>query len=521
MEYRQIQSLLSPGAYPEETVNVELRQTHVSWLMLTERYVYKIKKPVDFGFLNFTTIDRRRFYCHEEVRLNSRLSPEIYLGVVEIRETPDGASFVGSGQVIDHAVKMVRLPSERMLDRLLASRELDRNDLQRIAKKVASFHLNAERSADIDRFGSLESICRNWEENLEQSARMPDRILPADDRMLIQGWVLEFMSANEPLFGERVRKGHICDGDGDLHLQNICLGENVWIFDCIEFNNRFRYGDTAADIAFLLMDLDFHDRPDLGTAFLDEYCRGTGDEECRQLIDFYKVYRAFIRGKVAGLQLGDVAIQGADREAAEQSAKGYFRLARGYILRRQLPPTLILVGGLMGSGKSTLACLTARELGLPQFSSDMLRKELLLGLEQSRSAAPYAEGIYTPEADALTYAELLTRAMRHLADGKSVVVDATFRRSADRHRFRSAAEEAGAAFCLAMTECPAELIRRRLSEREGRTGEISDGRLEIFDQHLAGFEQPVPEDEPCITVTTAGDVWASVDELLRGLGVLP
>jgi len=279
MEQRFLRSLLLPSAYPEQTGAVELVQTHVSYIFLTDRFAYKVKKPVDLGFLNFSTLDRRRFYCNEEVRLNSRLCPHIYLGVVEIREAGGGASFAGTGRIIDYAVKMKRLPADRMLDRLVAAGKISENEIRVIARVIGEFHLRAERGSEINGYGSIETIRANWEENFRQTRRFEGDTLSRRDQRLMEEWVDRFIGDNAEIFARRVAGGFIRDCDGDLHMGNTCLDTDggICIFDCIEFTPRFRCGDTAADIAFLLMDFDVNRRPDLCGPFLDEYIRTTGD----------------------------------------------------------------------------------------------------------------------------------------------------------------------------------------------------------------------------------------------------
>lgn len=519
MEMREIESLLRPEAYPDAVSAVSLKQTHISYLLMTDDFVYKIKKPVDLGFLDFTTIDRRRFYCHEEVRLNSRLSPDIYLGVVEIRKGADGFSLTGDGPVADYAVKMVRMPEERMLHRLLAAGMVAEEDIRLVARKVGAFHLSADRGPELARYGSKESISLIWEENLSFAAGFAGETISAADLGLIRRWVESFLVEHAAMFVARAAEGFIRDCDGDLHLENICIGDKVWIFDCIEFSNRFRYIDTAADIAFLVMDLEFHDRPDLARAFLDEYCSLTNDYGCLPLVDFYKVYRAFVRGKVASIKLRDLSVSGAEREEARNRGIEYFRFSRGYILRQRLVPTMILVGGLMGSGKSTVSHLLGRELGVRVFSSDRVRKELYRVAIGTPGRDDYGAGLYSREADRATYDELLARALDQLRKGESVIVDATFCRAFDRELFREAANDAGVRFMLAMTDCPDEEIRRRLALREGANGVVSDGRLEVYGPHRDAFEHPLPA-ESFVAVSTNGKLWAGVDAVIDALGVV-
>lgn len=519
MEMREIESLLQPGAYPDVTSTVVLKQTHVSYLLMTDKYVYKVKKPVDLGFLDFTTIDRRRFYCNEEVRLNRRLSPEIYLGVVEIRKGAEGFTFVGEGPIADYAVKMVRMPEERMLHRLLAAGTVTGEDIKALAGKVAQFHLSADCGPELAQYGSIESISGIWEENFSHAACFVGETIAASDLDFMRGWVASFLREHSGLFQHRAAEGFIRNCDGDLHLENICLGENIWIFDCIEFNDRFRYIDTAADIAFLVMDLEFHCRPDLAAAFLDEYCSLTGDRGCLPLVDFYKVYRAFVRGKVASIKLRDPVVAGPEREDARRRGVEYFRMCRGYLLRKLLEPTMILVGGVMGSGKSTVSRLLARELGVQVFSSDRVRKELFRVDAAASGSDAYGAGLYTPEADRATYDELLERALILLRRGESAVIDATFCRVGDRKRFREAAEAVGVRYLLAMTSCPDGEIRRRLSARELVPGGESDGRLAVYEPHLAAFEYP-RNGETFIETNTGNTLWEGVDTLLMALGVV-
>lgn len=517
MEQRLLKSLLSTSAYQEPTSSVHLLQTHVSYLFITDHYVYKIKKPVDFGFLNFTTLDRRRFYCNEEVRLNSRLCPDIYLGVVEVREEAGVALFAGNGKIIDYAVKMKRLPAERMLDRLLADGAVTDADMRRVARTIAEFHLGAERGGEIDSYGSLESIRRNWEENFQQVADFINVTLTGRDLQIIREWFEGFMAGNGELFAERVAHGFIRDCDGDLHLENISLAEQVCIFDCIEFNYRFRYSDTAADIAFLLMDLDYHDQSHFAELFLNEYVAVTGDREIVRLLDFYKVYRAFVRGKVASFRLNDPAIPEPERQTARETASRYFRLARGYVLRRRLSPALFITCGLMGSGKSTVAAALARDLGLASTSSDAIRKELTSTPPRLHHRAGYGEGIYTPAITAATYQAMLTRAEAALRSGQGMIVDASFRSKGDRAMFHNLAGRIGVPFCIIHTSCPERTVRQRLDDRVLRPQEVSDGRWELFHRQKEGFEPPDAEEGRVIFVDTSRPIADTIDDILKGM----
>jgi len=492
----------------------------VSFIFITDNFAYKIKKPVDFGFLNFTTLDRRRFYCNEEVRLNRRLCPGIYLGVVEVRESLTAASFDGEGKVIDYAVKMKRLPDERMLDRLLQRQEVTDGDIRRIARAVANFHLDAERSELIDSFGSRESIGRNWEENFQQIAEFSPLIIAKRDLQLIRDWVDNFLTDKCELFAERISGGFIRDCDGDIHTGNICLTDNVCIFDCIEFNSRFRYSDAAADIAFLLMDFDLHGCPDFSDIFLDEYIAVTGDRQIDQVLDFYKVYRAVVRGKVESFRLHDADVPRKAKEEARERAISYFQLARGYIIRRRLPPTMIITCGLIGSGKSTIARKLSLQLGIEKLSSDHVRKELAGVPTYSHAAAEYGTGMYRPEMNEATYDELLTRAERVLASGCSVIIDASFRTRRDRDRFRALARRFSVPFYIIMTSSPEPEIRKRLSERLTSPAEASDGRWELFGKQKEEFEPVGADESEQICLDTSIPLPDTIDRILDKLGIL-
>jgi len=514
-----IKSLLKPAAYPEPTAEVRLIETHVSFIFLTDSFVYKVKKPVDFGFLNFTTLDRRRFYCEEEVRLNRRLCPEIYLGVVELRSGPAGAAFEGSGTLIDYAVKMKRLPEGKMLAQLLEQGKLQPDQMAAIARVIAEFHGRAARGPLIDAQGSSAAIRANWEENFRQAAPFAPRTVTRGDLALMRDWVTRFLAEHEGLFRARVEGGFVRECDGDLHLGNICLADRICIFDCIEFNERFRYIDTAADIAFLLMDLEYAGRADLCAPFLESYQEATGDLVPAELLDFYKAYRAFVRGKVKSFRLGENGLASSELQATQAAATRYFRLARGYCLRGRLAPALIITCGLMGSGKSSLARELSRELGLWYCSSDLTRKTLAGRAPTERESEGYDQGIYTLASSRATYQALLEGARRVLETGRSVVVDATFRRAEDRETFRTLAKLLGGLFFLVHLRCNEQVTRERLEARSREPGEISDGRSEHLPRQTAEFEAPEPGE--AISVDSSRPLFEEVDLVLRKMGLLP
>lgn len=493
---------------------MSLIQTHVSFIFLTDRFVYKIKKPVDFGFLNFLTLDRRRFYCEEEVRLNRRLCPGMYLGVVEVRNSPAGVCLSGQGAVVDYAVKMKRLPAERMLDQLLEQDAVGEDDIRGIARVIGDFHRHAERSKEIDTYGSLEVIRRNWSENFLQMEPFLSRTLSRTDFQAIRAWVEGFVSDHEELFAERVANGFIRDCDGDIHSENICLADRVYIFDCIEFNARFRFSDTAADLAFLLMDLEYRGRRDLAEILLQEYCTVTGDRGMPKVLDFYRIYRAFVRGKVESFRLDDPQIDDCGKDFARQSARRHFRLARGFISRRGLSPVLVAFSGLMGAGKSTLAGELSFELGLELLSSDILRKELAGLSKTAHCHDGYNQGIYSLEFTRDTYREMFRGAEAALTVGRSVILDASFTRRADRSAAAALARRLGVRFCLFHAECPEAVSRERLEQREAAGNDVSEGRWELYSRQKNDFELLDPRQENWEEIDTTLPVEESLRRIL-------
>lgn len=500
-----LKSLLKPSAYPEETSRVEMLQTHVSWLFLTDLYVYKVKKPVDFGFLNFSTIDRRRFYCNEEVRCNRRLCPDIYLGVVELNRDSNGVRFEGHGEVIDYAVKMKRLPAEGMLENMIRKGEATTEDIEKVAAVIAEFHKNAAVTPEIASYGESEKILANWKENFEAARQFNGLTISAIETALIQKWVLSFIEQHTKLFQQRAREGFVRECDGDIHLQNICIRNgNIHIFDCIEFNERYRNCDTAADIAFLIMDLEFHGCRQFADTALGTYLEHSGDRGAVPLINFYKTYRAFVRGKVESLCAISKDTPEADRELSKQRAKLYFRLVRGYIERSRLKTAIFITCGLMGTGKSTLASQLALELGIQVFSSDRTRKELAGLPPEQKTGDAFKNGLYSQKNTEKTYARLVELASAELDQQHSVIIDACFPSRKIRALFSQLAQTYTTCdFVILHLNCSEPEIRRRLSERDALDYSISDGRIELLKDQQDIFEAPDASEGLVISIDTS------------------
>lgn len=322
-------ALMNKRAYPEPTDKVELVQTHISLVFLTDNYVYKIKKPVNFGFLDFSTLEKRKRYCEKEVELNKRLSPNVYLGVLPVTQDNDTVAIDGKGRTIEYAVKMRKLSMERLMIRLLKEDRVSREMVENVARKIALFHSEAAGSKEIDRFGSIDMIRTNTDENFAQTEKYVGKSISKSQFDTIRNFTEDYLKQRTQLFNKRVAESKIKDCHGDLHLEHICITEPITIFDCIEFNDRFRYSDTAADIAFLAMDLDFNRRRDLSEALMNSYVEFSGDEGVLDLLNFYKVYRAYVRGKVTSFRLDSP--DPATQEETLRTARKYFTLAESYV----------------------------------------------------------------------------------------------------------------------------------------------------------------------------------------------
>jgi aminoglycoside phosphotransferase family enzyme len=324
-----VEAMLKPETYPEPAGKIELIQTHISFVFLTEKYVYKIKKPVNFGFLDFSTLEKRHVYCEKELQLNRRLCPSLYLEVVPINKS-DKITIGGDGKTVEYAVKMRRLPQERLMSQLLQNDQINEKIIDNIAAIVAKFHSKAQTSPEIDTFGGLEIVRTNWNENFVQTQKYIGQTIPHADYEFIQQKTNCFMDTNQVLFERRVADGRVRDCHGDLYSNNIFVTDQICIFDAIEFNDRFRYSDIASDVAFLAMDLDYQNRSDLSDYFIKQYNLYSKDTQLTLMVPFYKCYRAYVRGKVVSFRIDDPNINAQDKVAAIKEASAYFQLAAKY-----------------------------------------------------------------------------------------------------------------------------------------------------------------------------------------------
>lgn len=324
-----VEALKKPEAYGEETGEIEVKQTHISFVFLTEKFVYKVKKSVDFGFLDFSTLEKRRLFCEKELELNKRLCGDMYLEVVPVTKS-DVIRVGGEGEAVEYAVKMRRIPENKIMTRLLEEGKVDEPLIDRIARIIAEFHGKTGTGKDIAEFGTLQIVETNWRENFEQTENVVGKTISSERYGMVRGKVEAFMNDNSGLFAKRVAEGRIRECHGDIHSGNIFVADRVYIFDAIEFNDRFRFCDVASEVAFLAMDLDFKGRSDLSQFFVERYVEYSGDKELELLLPFYKCYRAYVRGKVTGFKLNDPSVGEEEKSAAKKEARAYFDLVAEY-----------------------------------------------------------------------------------------------------------------------------------------------------------------------------------------------
>ncbi len=325
-----------PAVYPERTSKVTFVQTHHSWVFICDEFVYKLKKPVNLGFLDFTTPEKRRFYVGEELRLNKRFSPDVYLDVVPISKKGNGFSIGDDSDIAETALRMKRIDENCMLLNLLKKGQVGTDEINRLGSRLAEIYAAIPSDDKARPFGGLNTISFNIIENFDQTRGYIGGPVSADDFALIETWSLGFMEDNIKLFKARLDGGFIKEGHGDLHLQHIFMfGDSITILDCIDFNERFRYGDAAQDIAFLAMDLDYNGYDVLAREFVGSYISASGDDSMREVLSFYKIYRAYVRAKVNSFMSGDPGMDDTGRKAAFERASEYYRLAAGYVRKNK------------------------------------------------------------------------------------------------------------------------------------------------------------------------------------------
>lgn len=504
-----VSALRDPRRYPHEVDRVEVLTTHISHVLLAGRYAYKVKRPLDLGFLDFSTLEKRRQACEEELRLNRRTAPALYLGVVSITGSDDDPHIGGAGHAIEYAVHMLQFPQSARLDHLARRGALDTPLIDCLAKSIAEFHERCPVAAADTTFGAPEQLLVPAVQNLDQL----DRLTPAPPLRALRQWTLDEHRRLSAEFSRRKRFGLIRECHGDLHLGNIALLDEVPTpFDCIEFNPALRWIDPISDVAFLVMDLDDHRLTALSRRLLDRYLEWTGDYSGLAVLDFYRVYRALVRAKVAALRGQQDDLADDQRREAETQCQEYLRLAGSYTTTRT--GTLVVMHGLSASGKSSVAERVAARLGGVRIRSDVERKRLHGLPPGARADHAVDRGIYSAESTQRVYARLAELATGVVAAGFSVVIDAACLRRAQRESLARVARQLGRPFVIVSCRAPLDTLRARLAARRG---DASDATLEVLEHQIATEEPLLPEELARSLVHEAGLSDDDVERLLQRL----
>jgi len=522
-----VQALADPAFHPDRPTAVVHLQTHISHVFVADRFTWKMKKAVRFSFVDFSTLEARRSGCADELRLNRRLCPSIYLGTAAVvrdadgrlRLEPDGDRAPGEGPaLVEPLVRMRTLPAEGMGHRALASGRLDRGRLERLACDLAAFHANVPPEPPDAPACDPAAIALRWRDVLEDAGPLRGTLFDDLRQSVLDPFPQLFLARNRGLLAERARAGRVREGHGDLHLGNLCLvspalpaldgapavPEGVHAFDCIEFSRRLRTSDVAAEIAFLAMDLEADGRPDLADAFARAYAAASGDDGIARLLPFFVSHFALVRGMVLGLETLEPEVEAAERERAARRARAHFELAARAAWRSP-GPLLLACTGLSGSGKSHVASALSEASGFDVIASDDLRKRRA-GLDPSAPApVDTREALYATSSRRDTYRVLAAEARARLAAGRSAVLDATFNDAEDRATIASVAREAGAPLLFVECVLDDERARARLEAR-ARTpgpGPRSDADVEVRRAQVR-TRVPLRADEPNVVVDTGG-----------------
>jgi len=490
-----IQGLLKPDIYCHETHSIRLLETHCAWVVLTGLYAYKIKKPVNFGFLDFSTLEKRKFYCEEELRLNRRFAPDIYLEVVTITGTRACPQINGDGQALEYAVRMRQFPDNGLLSQLAARKELETGHIDQLIDNISDFHRHADKAGADDQFGNPEKIHHWVRENFQHIQPLLTSMNEKADVEQLQQWSEKQYMRLTTVLQQRKQSGAVRECHGDLHLGNITLIDGrVTPFDCIEFNPELRWIDVISEIAFVLMDLDERGLPRYSHRFLNGYLQQTGDYAGLVVLPYYQVYRAMVRAKVAKLRCQQTPSAATDHVHAEAEYRQYLQLALRYTARARA--VMVIMRGLSGSGKSTVARDLCEQTGMIQLRSDVERKRQAGLAATATSHSGIDNGLYSSDKTTETYRQLGILAKSVLEAGYSALIDATFLKREHRDHFRAQAAASGTAFLIIECAAPDSELERRILTRQASQQDASEATLEVLhaqqalDEPLSDAEQP-------------------------------
>jgi aminoglycoside phosphotransferase family enzyme/gluconate kinase len=505
-----IDSLLESELYPHPVDNIQLIETHISWVILTGPYAYKIKKPVDFGFLDFSTLEKRKLFCNEEIRLNRRLAADIYLEVIHITGTAAQPVFNGEDEVIEYAVKMKQFPQEAQLDHMLAAGKLQPTHIDAIADMLADFHQQIDVADSKSTFGEPEHVHQPVKENFRQiRAHIKDKkYLEKLDEL--EHWSQSSFALLEPVLIKRKRDSFIRECHGDMHLRNIAWVNNAPVaFDCLEFNPELRWIDVISEIAFLVMDLQDRQQPQLAQRFLNAYLERSGDYAGLRVLPFYLAYRALVRAKVDAIRSQQTGISEQEQREAEAGFDAYLQIAQTYT---QAPaPQLYITRGVSASGKSTLTGQLLEQLGAIRIRSDVERKRLFNIQADENSQAAIEQGIYSAQATEKTYNRLTKLAAIVLDAGYRVIIDAACLKLEQRKLFHNLAKTKQLPCIILDFTASTDTLYQRIRER---TDDVSDADIKVLEHQLKNW-RPLEKDEQKFSISINTDVSLEIDELVE------
>jgi uncharacterized protein len=488
-----IEELRDPARYPHPAERVELIETHISWVLLAGDYAYKVKKPVNLGFLDFSTLEARRFYCEQELRLNLRTAPQLYLSVIPITGDEADPRIGGEGRPIEYAVEMRRFPQEALLSHMAAQGALGGAHIDSLAQSVAAFHSRIASADSTRPFGSAAQALAPAMQNFDQIEALigADVEVPALERL--RAWTKEEHARLSATIDARKGGGFVRECHGDLHLGNIALLDGAPTpFDGIEFNEALRWIDVMNEVAFLVMDLIDRRLPRFAWRFLNRYLETTGDYGGLAVMRFYLVYRALVRAKVACIRAHQPGLEAQARGGAEREYLEYLQLAQALATRP--PCALVVMHGVAGTGKTTVAQWLLEGYGAVRLRSDVERKRLQGLGALARTGSEIGAGIYAADVTGQTYARLSALSAMVLEAGYPVIVDATFLARAQREAFAALARKQGVPFGIAACEAPEDALRERVARREREASDASEAGLEVL-AHQLGSREPLSESE--------------------------
>jgi len=511
-----LSALQNPQFYNHTVSKIELIETHISWVILTGPYAYKIKKSVDLGFLNFSTLAFRKHYCELELSLNKRLAPDYYLEVIPITGSYDNPMLNGSGEAIEYALKMAQFPQDAELDRELASGKLKENSMDLLAEKIADFHQKINVANKSQTFGDLDHV---HQPVLNCYSDILKRI--SENEIIkrikaLRSWSCDEFEKLKTVFLSRKENGFIRECHGDLHLRNIAIvDDEVIAFDCIEFNEDLRWNDVISECAFLIMDLDAHQKSDLASRFLNRYLELTGDYLGLKVLRYYLVYRAIVRAMVSCIRFSQEDIDESESASEYAEFVKYIDLAQRYIDSQQ--SKLFITHGLSGSGKTTVSQILLQIYPAIRVRSDIERKRLWGMKEQQRDKQDFQQGIYSSTSSEQTYQILLTLAEQLLLAGFSVIVDATFLKSQQRNIFRKLAESVNVDYKILHCYAPLNVMQNRIIQRSKDDRDASDADLTVLEYQIERDEN-FTEKEKRFVVDINTEVKIKGNDLIKKLG---